>query len=84
MANNTSPYKNSARDERLRRDHRRATQKKGSAVGRMFRTFVLTILFVLLVFILAFSATFYARSRGWLKGKAPADPAVIRRMFQSL
>ena len=58
--------------------------KKGSSAGRAFKSFVLTILLVLFVFILAFSATFYARSRGWLKGKAPADSTVIRRMFEAL
>lgn len=67
---------------------RKSTQKdqdkKGSSAGRAFRSFVLTILLVLLIFILGFSATFYARSRGWIKGKAPADPTVIRRMFQAL
>ncbi len=58
--------------------------KEGSSFGRAFRSFVLTILFILLIFILSFSATFYARSRGWIKGKAPADPTVIRNMIKAL
>jgi len=68
-----------------RSERRQGSEKKhGSSFGRAFRSFVLTILLILLVFILSFSATFYARSRGWLTGKAPADPTVIRNMFKAL
>ncbi|MCL2332734.1 MAG: hypothetical protein FWC54_04535 [Actinomycetia bacterium] len=67
-----------------RRQDLKKKDKGGSSFGRAFRSFVLTILFILLIFMLAFSATFYARSRGWIKGKAPADPTVIRNMFKAL
>jgi len=75
-----------SRVDRSRSERARQTRKnpEGKKKAHEFRSFVLTILLVLLVFILAFSATFYARSRGWLKGKAPADPAVIQRMFKAL
>jgi len=89
MNTDTDPYKNRL-DASASRTARAAQQKKkrsgfsSNNQGHPFRSFVLTILLVLLVFVVAFSATFYARSRGWLKGKAPADSTVIRRMFQSL
>jgi len=61
-----------------------SADQKARANSRSFRSLVLTIGAILLVFILAFSATFYARSRGWFKGKAPADPTVIKQLFKAL
>ncbi len=53
-------------------------------VMKTLKSILLTFLVVLLVFAVAFSLTFYGRSQGWFSGRAPADPTLVKRMFEAL